>query len=224
MSLPLLHAGPAAVGGAPFTPASLAGLSLWLQSSSIAQADGSAVSTWHDQSSFAATFSQPSGTIQPTYKVGIINGLPVLRCAAGDYLTCPSPQLVGSTFQVFQWNATPLANYQGLFDSATSADTGIWITNDPPSIWYTGSPLSGYTRDSVATSGIDETVGVPHIYAAEIAAPTTQTTWSINTDRLNAGRSGPVDYAEVIAYSRVLSSGEVTQVLDYLSTRYAITL
>lgn len=55
------------------------GLKIWLDAKTIAQADGSSVTTWKDQSGFNAHFNQSTTASKPIYKTNIINGNPVVR-------------------------------------------------------------------------------------------------------------------------------------------------
>lgn len=68
-----------------FDPSSIAGLKLWLKADSLALSDGDPISTWPDSSGngFDAT---AAGTLRPTYKTAIQNGLPVARYAGGQVM------------------------------------------------------------------------------------------------------------------------------------------
>lgn len=68
-----------------FSPLSVANLVLWLAADRIAgAADGDAVGTWSDLSGQANHATQATGSKQPLYRVGAINGKPSLRFDATD--------------------------------------------------------------------------------------------------------------------------------------------
>src|SRR5207253_1635057 len=66
-------------------------LVLWLQASTINQADATNVSSWADQSGYGNNAAAVAGK-EPTYKLGILNAVnPVVRFTAAntDYLRIP---------------------------------------------------------------------------------------------------------------------------------------
>lgn len=69
---------PTSIAAAAFVPTDVANLNVWLQASSIGQADNTGVSTWTD-SFRSQTATQAVSASQPTYKTNVINGLPAVR-------------------------------------------------------------------------------------------------------------------------------------------------
>lgn len=69
-----------------FTPDQITGLHLWLKADSLSLNDGDAIATWSDSSGNGHDGTQGTGSRQPTFKTGIINGKPVVRCDGGDSL------------------------------------------------------------------------------------------------------------------------------------------
>ena len=64
-------------GAAAWSPASIAGLQLWLDASQIVGLnDGDAVATWSDLSGNGLNFTQATASKRPLYKTGAQNGLP----------------------------------------------------------------------------------------------------------------------------------------------------
>lgn len=62
------------------TPDQVSGLQLWLKADAITGlSDTSLVSQWDDSSGLANHATQPSSLVQPLYRTGIVNGLPVVR-------------------------------------------------------------------------------------------------------------------------------------------------
>ncbi len=75
-------------GAAPWTPADLPGLQLWLDaddSSTITDAGGGAVSQWVDKAS-SLSFTQATGSARPTLVPNAYNGRSTVRFDGGDWL------------------------------------------------------------------------------------------------------------------------------------------
>lgn len=92
----------AASGGA-WTPASLTGLQFWLKADAIGGLnDGDAITTWADSSGNGNDATQSTGTAKPTYKTGILNGLPCARFDGGDSLRGGgTTSITGTTLTAF---------------------------------------------------------------------------------------------------------------------------
>jgi hypothetical protein len=90
-------------GAAAFSPASIAGLQLWLDASQIAGLnDGDAVATWSDISGNANHATQATASKKPTYQTAEQNGLPgVLGDGVDDLLVCPGRVIPLSDFTVY---------------------------------------------------------------------------------------------------------------------------
>jgi len=75
-------------GGSAFSPASIAGLQLWLDASQITGLnDGDAVTTWPDLSGNGNNATQATGSKKPTYQTSEQNGRPgVLADGVDDFL------------------------------------------------------------------------------------------------------------------------------------------
>lgn len=89
--------------GAPvFNPRALPGLALWLDATKLNLAADAAVTSWPDLSGAGKDAAQGTGSKQPTYKTGILNGRPVVRFDGGDGLATPSIDFSGTaTVSVF---------------------------------------------------------------------------------------------------------------------------
>ena len=104
-------AGYVSAASANFDPSSLSP-TLWLKADTIGGlSDGGAIGTWADQSGNGRDFTQNTAGAKPTYKTGILNGLPVVRFdGTTDYMTGPALSQVVTTsahtiFTVFVKNA-----------------------------------------------------------------------------------------------------------------------
>jgi hypothetical protein len=69
---------------APFSPA--AGNVLWLKADALVLANNDPVTTWTDSSGSGNHFTQATAGAKPTFKTGVLNGLPVIRGDGGDHL------------------------------------------------------------------------------------------------------------------------------------------
>src|SRR5690349_6573580 len=72
--LALVGASEQARGDASPTPPITAGLQLWFEADTSAQADGAPVPLWSDKSGFARDLSVGVGTTAPTMRRGAVNG------------------------------------------------------------------------------------------------------------------------------------------------------
>lgn len=96
MTLPLTGAGPSGAG--TLDPSTISGLALWLKADAITSlTDGQAIATWTDSSSNARNATQATAGARPTYKTGILNGLPVARLDGGDYVETATFALNGGS-------------------------------------------------------------------------------------------------------------------------------
>jgi len=77
---------------------------LLLSADSLALGDGAAVSSWTDSSGFGRNANQGSGSEQPTFKAGILNGLPVIHFtgAGGNEPTAKNDLIVDFASDVSQ--------------------------------------------------------------------------------------------------------------------------
>jgi hypothetical protein len=74
-------------GGQLWTPAELAGLSLWLRADSLSLSDNDAVAQWDDDSDKGNDAKQATADYRPKYKINIVNGKPaVLFDGGNDFL------------------------------------------------------------------------------------------------------------------------------------------
>ena len=239
---------------APFEPNDISGLDLWLKADAITGlSDGDSVATWSDSSLEGNDFAQGTASKKPTYKTSIVNQKAVVRFDGGDLLTASNfaSETAGTIFVVFQ--STDVSADQVLFgtsdealttkrfdfgirgasanlrvrqESADTADDlhGGTIINDT---WYVAMLSSSGTAYIIQRSGI----------APSLTAVTGSNTgdWfgdTANRDNFSIGAiktsaEGTFfggDIAEIIVYTRDLSSDEKRNVAQYLSNKYDIFL
>ena len=106
----------------PFSPADVAGLSMWLKVDSLSLSDGNAVSTWNDSSGNAKNATGGGGSSNPTYKTNQVNGYAAVRFDGGDYMSLAGMNASGSTiFFVISGSTALTPGNNGII---TYADTG----------------------------------------------------------------------------------------------------
>ena len=215
-------------------------LLLWLQASSLAGThnDGDTISSWTDSSGNGNT-GTAVGT--PVFKTGIVNGESVVRFDGTSAYFTFSSFLAGIEFEMFAVLAT-------VNDPAASAGTsGAWILGSDNSnnhypytdgnvyvgAFRTSRPNTGNPTPLLSNWHVLDIWSAFNDYAVYINNASHYTS-SSNTVGVTSspmlGRSWQStiyyygDMAEVIIYNTKLSAAGRSQVIDYLSTRYGITV
>lgn len=236
-------------GGAPFTPASISGLSLWLDASdtsTITQSAG-AVSQWNDKSTELNHATQGTSANQPTTNTRTINGRNVLDFdGSNDFFDLPSGlyninQADNALFMVIQQDTTGNAS---LFDGKQAGFSNriYGLRSDTSGTRY--SFMNGnYGNDALLTTTYDSNA---HIYVGRRNAlgtngvqifkdgviGATLGTGAANTalDQIVISKhfGGSFDFlngaiAEIIIYRGTKTNGELNQVGNYLASKWGIT-
>ncbi len=83
-----------------FDPTSIAGCNMWCEADKLSLTNGTAVSSWTDFSGTNNTPVQATGSLQPIYTTGAINGLPAIAFdGVDDYMVYPTN--IGLSCSVF---------------------------------------------------------------------------------------------------------------------------
>ncbi|HSB61352.1 MAG TPA: chitobiase/beta-hexosaminidase C-terminal domain-containing protein, partial [Vicinamibacteria bacterium] len=206
----------------------LANLELWVRADAGVTADaGDFVSSWSDQSDNgndilqAATSNQPRiMRDQPDF-----NGWPFLRFdGSNDHLSFTNRlTTVRTVFWVVRESTSAPANYRPwLGDQAGTGNPFLGDFGAPGAIWYSGASASvrgGQTR--VDGEVVDGTTRLrprqPAIVSLVTTGPVGAANFGRNTD---GGYAWFGDLAELLVYSRALSSSERQSVEDYLARKY----
>lgn len=227
--------------GAPFTPASLSGLRLWLDATQGVTFDGSnLVSAWADISGNGFDQAQGTGSAQPLRVAAGLNGLPIIRGDGGtDFMTGlgavagnPAHTLV----VVAKYNTIVAANFRGLVaygDTTTGAGSSTIGHESTGKWWYGGQnqvgALIGAAADTAwhvhikTFNGTNVTGYLDGAVDLAATAGAFALTTGVEIFRHVTGSSpSSCDIAEVIFYGRALSAGEVAQVDAYLSAKWGI--
>lgn len=223
-----------------FTPRSVAGLQLWLAGSSLALADGAAVSSWPDSSGNARNATQGTGANQPTKQTVTNNGktFAVVRFVTDDVLTLPNVFTgftSGEMFLVVKANADPPGVTNGIhqFGSTSQeslyphtdgsvydgfATTGRKSTGNPATTLAQWNVYNAVSRAAEWTSRIN---GTQHFTTATntVGWTTAPTLGGSLASTFFAG-----DIAACLIYSPSLSASDRSRVLSYLGNLYGVTV
>lgn len=193
-------------------------------------ADGGTVQQWNDQSGNDRHLSQATAGKRPTYRAGILNGLPVLEfdgtadCLRTAAVALNQPTHVLVAFRIVAFNASRYY-WDGL-----AGDTRAFLCANPTHRIYAGAFLNG-TTPTTGTWYVVETLfnGASSRYRLNEAAAATGNAGAAAASGLTLGSYGDgaqafanIQVAELLLYSAALSDADVTLARDYLNGKYAI--
>jgi hypothetical protein len=236
-------------GGAPFSPANLSGLSLWLKADAGVTLSGSNVTAWADQSGNGKNAT--GADTLPTLQSNAINGYPAIRFNNIDSDT--SKFVISSSFNlknssafvvVKQLGANEYARYLSFpaFEALDyNADDGLAVlfNNEVPQLQITSNAIDATIADAdannvfaIASYKIDNSGNISAFYNGGSEATNTNSNMASQngvseiyigqspSNFVNEGLYG--DIAEIVMYSRAVTTQERIQVEAYLNTKYAI--
>lgn len=232
----------AAPAGGGFTPADISNLVGWWDAGQGVSLSGTDVTSWVDQSNTSGTFTKQAGSNYTYNSSGFgVNSKPYIRTKFGAYYQTSSdwPSTSASTIYVVckfftgsfnvqygRWLASALDYGAGFLQLSTdgalgqnssfSSDLSTRITPsyDTPSVIRTR--WNGSFSNVRLNSGAE--VASTGVLASQANGKV------ILGYNINLGYANEFDVAEIIIYNKVLNAGELTQVDNYLSTKYGITL
>ena len=204
-------------------PAGVTDAALWLDAAQLTGLiDGQTVSTWTDMSGSGNSPVAAGGVA--TYRANVVNGQPVVRFSADGNATFNFTRI--STIRTVFWvlkNTNPGEHFM-LGDSGSydfhAGTTVLW--NDT---WVHVNVKNGKTRlmgsviNGTATALPSSSFSlVSLITAGDVVAN------QLSLDRGIGGRSWAGDMAEVVIYTRALSTAEELAVNTYLANKYGLVL
>ena len=210
-----------------------AGLKSWHRSDLGITLNGSTVSSWADQSGNGFNLDQGTGSKQPLFESGALNGLPVITLdGVDDYLRCASftcaiPYSKFIVVKIISWTG-----YDFIYNGGGLINSVNMLFPSP-----TVSMASGgaYSNESLSFG-----LGAFALLATKMAGSSgsyLQKNNDAKTDVTGIGNgsdsafnlgiysnlfsyAGNISVAEIIQYDRVLSDGEDLQVKKWLNSRY----
>lgn len=203
--------------------------------------DGDPIGSLADQSGNSNN-GTASGMLRPTYKTGIVNGLPVMRFsrASGNMLLTPASASLSNytCFAVIKPSGT--ANYRPILGSIGGTGGLQWRLIATTNVQ---NLLKTLVAD-IGSSAVAMSISSFQVVAASFSAASTYDFYyngssdggGTHAQTLTAGRTLNIGYsdsdndsfdgdiAEVLVYDAVLSSTNRDLATAYLATKYAISL
>lgn len=222
--------------GAPNT---IPNLDAWWKADSLALAEGATVSSWADSGPGGFTATQGTAAAQPTFRTGQINGLPVVRFDGVDDVLLSNASTSHTETTIFSV-IKPTSTVGDRSIRVASGSGGITSTirdgkprmgsQDLVSLHTSTTTVSTTAFQVLACSYSDSTNTVAFhrngtadgSSTAVTASPTAGRTTRIGAEPAGGYLVG--DIAELIVYSRVLTSSERAEVHSYLQDKYAIAV
>jgi hypothetical protein len=210
-----------------FSPDSVAGLQLWLDSSdasTITQSSGS-VSQWNDKSGNNNNAVQATGSLQPTYPGTSFNGLSTVSFNGNGYLGITPITLTNCTVFIVAGSTDSSGNPF----LASLLDGNVYIGNYSGSFYFSFD--EGPSVPFTATASARNFWGLSNVAlntsTANVGTSATASYGSSLSGSISdiGGRRAYVDFVtakmgEVLIYDTALTSTQITQVLTYLSGKW----
>jgi len=221
----------------------MSGPTVWLRADAGVTTNASGqVSAWNDQSGNNNNATQSTQNKQPTLAAGAINGRPVVRfnAASNVDLTFPNP-LFGTTqaeaFVVLKTGSDMPAGGEGLWRVGGSGSGGLAYPDSSGNIvddfgstiarqvGNPAQPLDQYHMYNVSGGANQWSASINGVVQSS-ATINTYGVWSESPLHLGWNRSFAYlngDIAEVLIFTRVLTSAERDSMYGYLNGKYALT-
>lgn len=221
-------------------PDTISNLDAWWKADSLNLANGAAVATWIDSSGNGLDATQANATRQPSFATAVVNGRPAVRFngAEEDRLDSAASSSYSETtiFAVFRPVAT-LATNQNL--RAVNGTGGLQFFFRSDRLKLAKSNIAEFgasnvvitsSRFQIGTALFSDAADQVVYYHDGVNVGTASTTLSMNAGlgtyigNTATGEALNGDIAELIVYSRVLSTSERATVHSYLQDKYAIAV
>lgn len=229
-------------GSSGSVPAGLYGLCGWFAADKLTgYVDGDPVTVWPNL--IVGGYDLVGvGTTMPTYKTNIINSLPIIRFGASgvnNYYTffLPAMAAQGMSFVVV-FKMTGMTNaYTGIIGYGATDAGGFFIkSNGKTAEYYSGSSQDGGGAVTLVTGtfyyatavhwhqsgGFDRISGTNDNTGLNWPSSNGSQSSGYIGNQAVGGRNLNGDIAEVLVYSRPLSSSDVTSIESYITTKYAL--
>ncbi|MGH9226165.1 MAG: hypothetical protein ACRD2W_20810, partial [Acidimicrobiales bacterium] len=227
--------GVAFISEAPFSPAHVAGMQAWFKADSLGLADGAAVGSWADSSTFGRHATQGTAAKQPTFKAAIVGGKPVVRFdGVDDTLQTTTWAAVAqptTIFVVAKAAATaPGAAFAMVLDDVGGAARNVlYYSASSQWLMHAGANVVGPAVDLAAHIFALGFNGAASKIRVGGGAGVTGDAGAQGFDGLTLGNdffaSFPFngDIAEVVAYAGLLSLGDLDAVGGHLAAKYGLS-
>lgn len=226
-------------GAAPFTPASIAGLALWLRGD-LGISIGTGVSAWADQSGSGdmnKNAVQATGALQPTVTASDVNygGKQTLAFGGTQYLnsgTWTTPLAQPSTWYAVGHIANGASGFKIMTDGLDSTHRQSIASGNPNWSIFSGvgQPTATVTSLTPAVvcgvfNGAGSAIYVSNSQTASgTGNPGTQAMIGLGVANFSGISSMSGTIAEIIGYSGSHSATTRLQIMAYLGARYALAV
>jgi hypothetical protein len=226
----------------PAQYAPTAGMDVWLKADSISSTDGTAVSSWGDQSGNGRNAAQVTGSLQPLYKTAIVNNHPVVRFdGVDDFLQIASwAQALNQTFfVVFAFRtategsafarAIEIGDNSGFAICKDGGGAGVYaqLFDGNQNVLVTPAVANQFMLVTM-TRTTGGTIGNSYLNGNFSATRTSSTTTTARVMTLGryTGSNLPshADIAEVLLYQSLLTTAQITTTNRYLGAKYGLTV
>ena len=220
---------------AGFLPTSIANLEFWVAGDlGLSLSDADPVALWPDQSGNGNDLTQGVGVKQPTYKISIVNGKPIVRFDGIDDFLAVGFALVQPEHVFYVFNL--VVDAAGVYMSDGSGVNLMGFLRDG------AGPTVGLFAGAVGVGLRPINIGTFHIASCLFNGASSEIRIDGgNDDTGNVGandgagislgmlgngttNAAQVDFAEVIVYSSALSDGNRGLVEIYLANKYGISI
>ena len=220
-------------------PDTIPNLAAWWKADSLGLADGATVSSWADSGPGGWTATQGTASARPTFRTAVLNGKPVVRFdGVDDFLisSASTSHTETTIFAVIKPTSTTgdrsirVASGSGGITSTIRDGKPRMGSQDLVSL-HTSTTTVSTTAFQVLTCSYSDSTNTVAFHrngsadgssTAVTASPTAGRTTQIAAEPAGGYLVG--DLAELVIYSRVLTSSERAEVHSYLQDKYAVTV
>ena len=241
-----------AQGGAPFTPASISGLKLWLKSdaglyqertgasaTTLASADSDPVGSWLDQSGNGNHATAPTDACRPLLKTAIQNGRNIVRFdGTDDSLTGTGVSIANAAFSVFVVRKSSFASGPRVVFSV-GGEASSYNTLHIKQTASTSESFDLYEMAVFVTTTLSDFAIYHYKQASNKTMSYNKNGTALNssvspsfftgTSSYSVGKYAGAnilffigDIAEILVYAGALSAGNIASVEAYLNSRWAV--
>lgn len=231
-------------GEAPFSPADISDLKLWLDVSdaaTITKDVSDFVSQWDDKSGEGNDVSQATGSQQPLWVDAVQNGLPIIRFDGIDDFLAISSFIGGALtqpntiFVVTKMASISSGSNSFVFDGTASSNRNALL--DLQIISANGYSLFAAALIQNTTTAIDTTNILLYdmifntVSSELFRSGVSLVSGDVGTNTLTGitlaaefggGFNSNIDIAEIILYNKILTSQERTDVRNHLNTKWGL--
>lgn len=222
------------VGSVGFSPSDIAGLKLFLDAGlGITKDGGDLISDWADQSGTGNDVAQATGSAQPLFvsSVAAFNNLPTVRFVSADSLfrTAFVSAPITTGFSIYMVCSDPSSINGFYFDGVTDRAALLQDAN-PHLDFFTSATVNSTTAPSGAAAVIYRIIydGASSSLFRDGSSISTGNDGAGDMDGIslasNASQGANInmDISEYLIYDNVLSAGDNTLLMNFLTGKYAL--